>query len=201
MKNFWKYACIGIVAVNLFVLIAIGVMLFSPIKDAAMPTDAPLEGAVEFQVKSNKEDLNRMIQSYIEKEAKNSPIELNMYLKDEVIMYGQIPVFSSGIDYKLTFEPKALDNGDIVLKQKEMKMGRVDLPVSYVMKTARDAYPFPKWVKFMPNDQMIYLSLNELELKSDVKVRADRFDLKKDDIQFTLMLLEEEQGNNEAAQQ
>ncbi|WP_338749477.1 YpmS family protein [Bacillus sp. FJAT-52991] len=198
MRNVWKYAFIGVLAVNLLVLIAIGVILFSPMKDDAIPTSTPLEGAVEFQMTSNKEDLNRLIQSYIEEEAKNSPIELNMYLKDEVIMYGKIPVFSSDVDYKLTFEPKALENGDIMLKQKELKVGQVNLPVSYVMNAAKNAYPFPDWVKFMPNDQMIYLSLNDLELENGMKVRADQFNLKKDDIQFTFMLLGEEPQTNAA---
>ncbi|WP_203363799.1 YpmS family protein [Bacillus sp. REN10] len=188
MRQFWKYAFFAILAVNILFLTVLGVKIFSPIKDDPIPEASPARDAVEFQVQSNKEDLNRVIQSYIKKETKNSPVKLNVYLKDQVIMYGEIPVFSSGIDYKLTFEPKALENGDIVLKQKEMKMGRVSLPVSYVMKAAKDAYPFPDWVKFMPNDQMIYLSLNDLKLKSDVKVRADQFNLKKDDIQFTFML-------------
>ncbi|MFK2824136.1 YpmS family protein [Bacillus sp. B190/17] len=188
MKKGWKLAFLGLLALNGIIVLLLAIGLFSPIQDETLPKVDAQEEAVEFQVKSNKEDLNKVIKMFVEKEKAKSFVDYNVYLRDQVELYGDVAVFSERIDYKLTFEPEALKNGNVVLRQKGIKVGKINLPVSYVLKAARDAYQFPDWVKIMPNDEMIYLSLDKMELKSNLKVRADRIDLKKDDIRFTLQL-------------
>ncbi|MBM7647901.1 uncharacterized protein YpmS [Bacillus ectoiniformans] len=188
MKRFWKLSFFILLAVNAAIILFLVIGLLSPIEDDPVPKATPVEDAVEFHVQSNKEDLNRVIKTYIEKEKAGSPVDYNVYLRDKVELYGEVPVFSERLEYKLTFIPKALKNGNVVLEQDDMTIGKIKLPVSYVLKAARDSYNFPEWVKIMPNDKMIYVSLDKMELKSDLKVKADRMDLEKDDIQFTLMV-------------
>lgn len=188
MKKGWKLAFLGLLALNVIIVLILVIGLFSPIKDEPLPKVDPAKEAVEFHVRSNKEDLNRVIKTFIEKEKEKSFVDYNVYLRDQVELYGDIAVFSERIDYKLTFEPEALKNGNVILRQKGIKVGRINLPVSYVLKAARDAYQFPDWVKIMPNDELIYISLDKMKLESDLKVRADRIDLKNDDIRFTFQL-------------
>lgn len=188
MKKGWKLAFLGLLALNVIIIFILVIGLFSPIKDEPLPKAYPAKEAVEFHVRSNKEDLNRVIKTFIEKEKEKSFVDYNVYLRDQVELYGDIAVFSERIDYKLTFEPEALKNGNVILRQKGIKVGRINLPVSYVLKAARDAYQFPDWVKIMPNDELIYISLDKMKLESDLKVKADRIDLKKDDIRFTFQL-------------
>ncbi|HEY9577345.1 MAG TPA: YpmS family protein [Pseudobacillus sp.] len=192
MKKGWKLAFLGLLALNAIVVLILVIGLLSPIKDEPLPKASPEKEAVEFHVRSNKEDLNRVIKTFIEKEKAKSFVDYNVYLRDQVELYGDVAVFSERIDYKLTFEPEALKNGNVILRQKGIKVGRINLPVSYVLKTARDAYQFPDWVKIMPNDELIYISLDKMKLESNLKVRADRIDLKKDDIRFTFQLPIEE---------
>jgi uncharacterized protein YpmS len=105
-----------------------------------------------------------------------------------VELMGSVPVFTSNLDFKLDFEPKALENGDILLKQKSISVGQLNLPVSYVLKVIRDSYNFPEWVKIQPTDELIYVSLQDMKLKSDIKVRANEFNLKEDNISFRLLV-------------
>ena len=109
-----------------------------------------------------------------------------MQLNDEVELSGELPVFSETIDMKLTFEPKALENGDLILEQKNIFIGKLKLPVPLVMKFVRDSYQLPDWVTIQPNEERMYVSLQNMKMKSDLKVRVAEFDLKNDDIEFSL---------------
>ncbi|MDQ7864241.1 DUF2140 family protein [Peribacillus frigoritolerans] len=65
-----------------------------------------------------------------------------------------------------------------------MQSGKMNLPVSYVMNLINERYNMPEWVSISPNDESIYVSLQDMELKSDIRVKAKEFDLKNDDISF-----------------
>ncbi|WP_201713231.1 YpmS family protein [Rossellomorea arthrocnemi] len=189
MKNKWKvgfFVLLGLIILGFVIIVS---MIFMPIKDDALPKDNKNPNQqVGFNVETNKNDLNLIIEHYIEEEGMKGPVDYDVQLKDDVELLGSVPVFTSDLDFKLNFEPKALDNGDILLKQKSISVGSLNLPVNYVLKVIRDSYNFPDWVKIQPNDELIYVSLQDMKLKSDVKVRANEFDLKNDNISFRLLV-------------
>ncbi|NMH70412.1 YpmS family protein [Bacillus sp. RO3] len=189
MKNKWKIGFFVLLGGVLLGLAIIASMIFMPIKDDTLPKDSKnTNQEVGFNVDTNKRDLNLIIEHYIEEEGIKGPVDYSVELKDDVELKGSVPVFTSNLDFKLNFEPKALENGDILLKQKSISVGQLNLPVSYVMKVMRDSYNFPNWVKIQPNDEMIYVSLQNMKLKSDIKVRAKEFNLKEDNISFRLLV-------------
>lgn len=161
-----------------------------PIRDETEPLkeQSTAKEDVKFEIKTNKADLNRIINHYIEQEGLKSPIEYEVMLNDEVELYGTMKVFTQDIEMKLTFEPEALENGDLILKQKSISIGKIQLPVSYVLKFVRDQYDFPSWVTIQPNDELVYVALQKMKLKSDIKVKVNKFDLKNNDIRFTLLV-------------
>lgn len=189
MKNKWKvgfFVLLGVVLIGLAIIVS---MIFMPIKDDALPENSKnTNQEVGFNVETNKKDLNLIIEHYIEEEGMKGPVDYEVQLKDDVELMGSVPVFTSNLDFKLDFEPKALENGDILLKQKSISVGQLNLPVSYVLKVMRDSYNFPEWVKIQPTDELIYVSLQDMKLKSDIKVRAKEFNLKEDNISFRLLV-------------
>ncbi|MEL3974667.1 YpmS family protein [Rossellomorea oryzaecorticis] len=189
MKNKWKVAFFALLGALIAGFVIILLMVFAPAEDDELPENkANNNKEVGFDVRSNKEDLNLIIEHYIEEEGLKGPVEYDVKLKDDVELHGSVPVFTSDIDFELKFEPKALKNGDILLKQKSISVGALNLPVSYVLKVIRDSYNFPEWVKIQPNDELIYVSLRDMKLKSDIKVRAKEFDLEEDNIMFRLLV-------------
>ncbi|MFI8577406.1 YpmS family protein [Rossellomorea aquimaris] len=189
MKNKWKvgfFVLLGVVLIGLAIIVS---MIFMPIKDDPLPENSKnTNQEVGFNVQTNKKDLNLIIEHYIEEEGMKGPVDYEVQLKDDVELMGSVPVFTSNLDFKLDFEPKALENGDILLKQKSISVGQLNLPVSYVLKVMRDSYNFPEWVKIQPTDELIYVSLQDMKLKSDIKVRAKEFNLKEDNISFRLLV-------------
>jgi uncharacterized protein YpmS len=189
MKNKWKTGFFLILGLNLImVIILLSLILVPADEKEKIKQNIPDEKSVSFQVKSNKADLNVLINQYIKKEAADSPIDYSIQLQDEVELYGTLKFFSQEVDLKLTFVPEALDNGDLVLKQRSISVGSLPLPVSYVLKFIKDNYKLPNGVDILPNDKMIHVHMEQLKVKSDVKIKANKFDLVKDDIAFTIVV-------------
>jgi uncharacterized protein YpmS len=189
MKNKWKLGFLILLGINLLGVIIIFSMVLTPGNDKqSEKTKLPTGEYVSFHVNSNKYDLNRLINHYLQEETSDTPIKYRVVLGDEVELYGKIPVFSEEVNLKLTFEPEALKNGDLVLKQKSMSIGSLPLPISYVLNFIGENYKLPNGVDIMPNDKQIYVHMGQLKLKSDMKVKVDKFDLKKDQIGMTILV-------------
>lgn len=190
-KHHWKrlfFLLLGInIAVLLFLFVFLAIMLESPSEEIKIPKQNIVQNDVFFQIKTNKQDLNRVINHYLEEEF-SAAIDYEVLLTDEVELYGTLPVFSSNVDLKLTFEPHALENGDLELQQKNISIGRLNLPVPLVLKFVQNSYSLPDWVMIQPNKEKVYVSLQNMKLKSNSKVRVDEFDLKNDRITFSLQL-------------
>jgi uncharacterized protein YpmS len=188
MKNKWKSGFLLLLGVNLLIIISLFILLMMPVNQKEIKHTELKGDHVAFEVKSNKADLNKLINQYMEKEIADSPINYQVQLRDEVELHGTLPFFSQQLNLKLTFEPEALDNGDLVLKQKSISIGSMDLPVSYVLNFIRDNYKLPKGVDIRPNDKLVYVNMQQLKIKSDIKIQANEFDLKNNNISFTLLV-------------
>ncbi|MEK3853525.1 YpmS family protein [Cytobacillus sp. FSL H8-0458] len=185
----WKKLFFALLAINALIAAVLFIIISMPADDedyTAVTENS--DNYVPFKIKANKEDLNRVINHYLEKEGLTGAIDYKVLLNDEVDLYGTIPFFSQDLQMKLSFEPEALKNGDVVLQQKSISVGQLKLPVSHVLKLVKDRYNLPEGVTIQPQKERIYVSLQEMKLKSDVKVKVDEFNLKQDDIRFTLLV-------------
>ncbi len=189
MKNRWKlafFSLLGIVGVFIITLFILASTPFEQTELKQETNEVLKDKHVSFLVRTNKADLNKLINHYLVEEGFTGPMEYQVFVKDNVELYGTFPVFGQNLEMVLTFEPQALENGDLLLKQKSISIGSLNLPVTYVMKVIEQNYKLPHWVEIQPKNESIYVSLQEMELKSDIKVRANSFNLQRDDISFTL---------------
>ncbi|AOH55334.1 hypothetical protein ABE28_013325 [Peribacillus muralis] len=184
----WKTLFFSLLAINILVILFFLILVNLPAKDKELKPKVSHEEDIQFQIHTNREDLTRLINQYLDKEGLTGSMHYEVYLTDEVELYGTMPFFNREVEMKLTFEPIAQKNGDLILKQKSIAVGRMNLPVSYVMNLINERYNMPEWVSISPNDEAIYVSLQDMELKSDIRVKAKDFNLKKDDISFLLTI-------------
>ena len=192
MKGFnWKRLFILLLGLNVALVFLLFTFFLFMINDTGnetkIPTIDPTQKQVALQIKTNKQDLNRVINHYLEKEL-SSTYDYRVLLTDQVELYGAIPIFNEELNVKLTFEPKPLENGDLELQQKNMSIGNLSLPPSLVLKFIQNSYSLPEWIMIQPSKEKIYVSLNTFKLKSNFKVLVDEFNLKDDDIRFSLQL-------------
>lgn len=188
-KNNWKKWFFLLLSINIGIIIILFISITIPIKDKMIKYNGnELQGHAPFLINAQKENLNKVINHYIKKEAAGGPINYQVVLGDEVELYGTIPIFTEEIQMKMTFEPEAMDNGDLILKQKSMVIGQMQVPVTYVLKFIADRYRLPKGVMIQPNEKIVYISMQKLKIKSNYKVRVNKFDLKKNNISFQLYI-------------
>jgi uncharacterized protein YpmS len=187
-KNKWKIGFFLLLGLIFIIIIFLFAMIKAPITDEKLVHEENNANFVSFHVASNKKDLNLLINEYLRKEVGEGPVDYQVVLDKEVELYGTIPFFSEELDMKLTFEPEALDNGDLVLKQKSIKIGKINLPVSYVLDFIRKNYKLPNGVTIQPNEERIYVAMGKIKLKSDTKIKVNEFDLVNDQISFTLLV-------------
>ena len=192
MKGFnWKRLFILLLGLNVALVFFLFTFFLFMINDTGNETKIPTidltQKQVALQIKTNKQDLNRVINHYLEKEL-SSTYDYQVLLTDQVELYGAIPIFNEELNVKLTFEPKPLENGDLELQQKNMSIGNLSLPPSLVLKFIQNSYSLPEWIMIQPSEEKIYVSLNTFKLKSNFKVLVDEFNLKDDDIRFSLQL-------------
>ena len=192
MKGFnWKRLFILLLGLNVALVFLLFTFFLMMINDTGNETKIPTidstKKQVALQIKTNKQDLNRIINHYLDTEL-SSTYDYQVLLTDQVELYGAIPIFNEELNVKLTFEPKPLSNGDLELQQKNMAIGNLSLPPSLVLKFIQNSYSLPEWIMIQPSKEKIYVSLNTFKLKSNFKVLVDEFNLKDDDIRFSLQL-------------
>lgn len=189
MKNIWKKAFFLLLGVNLLIVIFVFSLMIIPANDHGIPKVIEPNGKyVPFRIKTNKEDLNRLINYYLKKEAKDSPIDYQVRLDKEVWLYGSFPFLGSSVKLILAFEPEPLKNGDLILKQKSFAIGDLHLPIPYILKFISEHYKLPSGVVIQPNEQLVYIDMQKLKMKSNMKVKVNTFNLQTDDITFTLLV-------------
>lgn len=185
----WKKLFFLLLGLNVVIILLFFIMINLPSGDVPNFSEDIEDGQyAPLSIQTNKANLNQIINHYLDKEGLSSTFDYHIMLDDAVELSGSIPVFSQNVQLNLTFEPKALENGDLILQQKSISVGQLQLPVPFVLKLIHDHYKLPKWVYIQPNEENIYVSLQSMKLKSDVKVKVDKFNLQEDDIRFTLMV-------------
>ncbi|MBC1482364.1 DUF2140 family protein [Listeria sp. FSL L7-1485] len=188
-RNYWKWT--SLILISLLVIFAgwiyLSVFVVSPQKEPT-PSLISNKSAVEFQTSTTKSDLNQLISTYIDEFSNDQDIGYKVFVANNVNFTAEAKIFDEPVELHLKFAPKVVDDGNVELTLKDLSVGALPLPVSYVMNYVNKNYKFPDWVTIIPKKEKIYLALDKLKLKGDTKVRVDTLDLKKDDISFTLLV-------------
>lgn len=186
IKNKWKFLFLLLLVINLACVLVFVGLLFAPADELAQKKNEVSKDYVNLSVETNKADLTRVINNFLKKEAKSTPLQYKVLLTERVMLVGAITVFGKEIDMVMTFKPEVQENGDLRLQQEAFTVGQVSLPVTFVLRYINDYYNLPEWVQIDAKKQDIYVYLSEMEMKSDMKVAVDTFDLSKDELRFNL---------------
>lgn len=189
-RNLWKilfFLLVGIIVASILtVLILVG-----------MPQDVKLpnaDGKVSNEensivIQSKKDGINQLVANYIQSQTTTgSSLKYQVFLNDYIEFYSTIPVFDMELELSMTFSPEPLKNGDLLLKQRSMELGKMNLPVSYVLNFIKKENNIPEWITIDPKKKQIYVALTKLEMSNQLQLQVNKFDLKKDDISFRLVI-------------
>lgn len=184
--NIWKRLFITLLIINIIFVGIVLALVFFPVSHSTtkLPKKYQVEEdeSSEFIVRTTKRNLNELINAYLNKHLQNTKHQYHVILEEDVQLFGELPVFSSTVPLFINFEPIVQKNGDIILKQKSISVGLLELPNKRIMGYIKKYLPMPEWVEVDPQEEEIYVSVTEMDIKSNFKVAVERFDLEANNI-------------------
>ncbi|MCQ2008749.1 MAG: YpmS family protein [Sporolactobacillus sp.] len=185
-KNLWKIALLSLLVIELALVIAVLGMLTNGFSatDSPTPQTDRTEGKAIFSVQANKQQLENMINDQIDSNG-NNRLTYHIDIGDQVVLNGKYKLLFTAIPFSLTFTP-SVSNGDIVLKETDVKLGSIPLPDKQVLSFLKSGSKFPKWVAIQPNKRQIYINLTDVQVQKGLYLRAQTINLAKNDVTFSV---------------
>ncbi len=150
-----------------------------------------IEDSLSFEVITDKNQLNRVINLYLEEELDEQFAGYNVVIDEDVQLSGALQVFGFDVDFLLRMDPYVVDDGNLQLRATSIQLGSFDLPIGIAMNVLSQQLDLPQWIRVDSEQQMILVALNEFQLENDVQFAMQRIDLQEDDIRLNIILPEE----------
>lgn len=150
-----------------------------------------IEDSLSFEVVTDKNQLNRVINLYLEEELDEQFSGYNVMIDEDVQLSGALQVFGFDVDFLLRMDPYVVDDGNLQLRATSIQLGSFDLPIGIAMSVLSQQLDLPHWIRVDSEQQMILVALNEFQLENDVQFAMQRIDLQEDDIRLNIILPEE----------
>ncbi|WP_078544526.1 YpmS family protein [Litchfieldia alkalitelluris] len=188
LKLSWKKLFLGLAGANVFLLLLFGIFMLWPVSNTDIPKKEFIEDeeGAEFTVRSSKQNLNELVNEYVDKLLKDKDNKYTVDFDENVRLMGSIEAFQTDIPILITLEPSVQENGDLVLHATEMSLGLLELPKKKILEYVKKELKTPEWVQIDPKKQLIYIAVTQMEVKSNFKVKVQSFDLKNDNINFRI---------------
>lgn len=171
------------------IIIFLALYLYSPIPKKELDIASKQyesENSSQFVVRTTKQNLNNLVNAYLDKLLVNTDHVYSIHLDEDVQLFGELPLFSSTVPLLIHFEPIVQENGDLVLKQKSISVGQMQLPNKKIMQYVEKYLPTPEWVIINPRDEEVYVKVTEMDIKSNFKIAVEQFDVEANNIAFKI---------------
>ncbi|MCH4827066.1 YpmS family protein [Planococcus halocryophilus] len=186
----WRLAFFALLALNALALVGAVLYVTTPPKDYTSYQaleNRPAAGNTVV-VNTTKADFEGIANTYIQKAMKDQPIPLALSVADDVSISTELTVFSVTLPILMKFEPVVQEDGNLLLEQKSVEVGMLDIPPESALKLLRDSVDLPDFMEVMPKDEEVVLKLTEIPLDDGISVRAASFNLKDDDIRLLVTI-------------
>lgn len=187
-KTKWKQLFFGLLILNIALFLVIISLIFWPVSDTERPLNEERTGqeSSEFIVRTTKQNLNELVNAYIDQLLSTTRHQYSISLDEDVHLIGELPVFSTTVPLSVHFEPFVQDNGDIILEQKSISVGLLELPNQKIMEYMKKYMPMPEWVTVNPKDEEIYVAVTDMEIRSNFEVSVEQIDLEANNLAFKI---------------
>lgn len=190
--NAWKWAFLILIGL----LVGAFIWLYQqiqPVQVGEVSTESieQAEGDLTFEVRTGREQVTQVANSYLEQEMADQPVDFTFMLEEQAELNGELEVFGFPIDFSLYMTPYVLENGNLQLRGESLNLGTLNMPISFAMSQIARQADFPEWIAIDSDDEMIVVNLNEYELENGVQFSFNRIDLEQDDIVVNIHLPQE----------
>lgn len=185
--NKWRTFFYSLLGFNLLIFFVFIILIFWPVSENDINDDVPTqkEGS-EFILRTTKQNLNDLINAYLEQTLVGSKHQYRIALDRDVHLMGELPAFSTTIPLSVHLEPFVDEHGNIILKQRSISIGLLELPNQKIMQYMAKYLDMPDWVTINPKQEEIYVAVTEIDVKSNVTIKVEHLDLEANHIALRL---------------
>lgn len=185
----WKKRFRILLTINIIVIILLAAFLYTPIPKSELEqarNEYKSENSSEFVVRTTKQNVNNLVNAYLDKLLANSDQRYTINLDEDVQLYGELPIFSTTVPLLIHFEPNVQKNGDLALEVESISVGHLKLPNKKIMEYVKKHLPVPPWVIIQPDKQQVYVKVTEMDIKSNFEVAIEQFDVENNNLAFRI---------------
>ena len=189
-NNKWKRLFYGILGFNLLIFVVFLILIFWPVSGSnpKPSSEGTINESSEFVVRTTKQNLNALINAYLEQVLHDSRHQYRILLEEDVHLMGELPVFNTTVPLSVHLEPFVQENGDIILKQRSISIGLLELPNQKIMEYMKKYLDMPEWVSIDPKNEEIYVAVTDMDIKSNFNVSVERIDLEANNLAFRIQI-------------
>lgn len=186
--NYWKWAFWLVV---IFIL-AIGLITFeratAPVK-VPTQTNALAKTENSFEITLNRKQVNALSSNYLDRFLKGNNIKYKFIVGSKyATVIGSTHFLGAKIQFAINFIPVRLSNGNVLLKAKGLSVGRLNLPLKYVMGYIKKQYKLPNWVYINQKKKTVLLDLNKYSKHRSLHYSAKTIDMDNGVFQFIVSI-------------
>lgn len=189
-RNKWKRLFYSLLFINLIVLLLLLGLIFWPVSETNITSNNEIDEqeSSEFTVRTTKENLNELVNAFLHQQLRGTEHKYSISLEEDVHLIGELPVFSTSVPLSVHLEPIVQRNGDVILKQKSISIGLLELPNKKIMEYLKKYLPMPEWVTVDPKKEEIYVAVSEMNIKSNFKIAVEEIDLEGNNIAIKIRI-------------
>lgn len=178
--NWWKWAFFILIAL---ILISGGVLyhkITAPVPSNTVGAPAYRQTDNAVQVDLNRKQVNALSSNYLNHFLHNSKIKYRFIVGPKyATLIGKTKVLGARVQFALNCVPKRLSNGNVLLTAKGLAVGRLNLPVSFVMGYVKNTYKLPNWVNVNQHKKTVLLDLNKYSRNKQLRYSAKEINMAK----------------------
>ncbi|MFR5662622.1 MAG: YpmS family protein, partial [Limosilactobacillus mucosae] len=158
-----------------------------PVKTPA-ETTAPKASDTSLELVLNQKQVNALANSYIKKIQKKSKKPQYRFIvgNQYATVIGHAKFLGVNVQYSMNCIPVKTSEGNILLKAKGLAVGRLNLPIGFVMGYIKKNYQLPDWVYINQKKKTILLDLNKYTKNKAVHAQADEINMADGQFKFLI---------------
>ncbi|WP_251546712.1 YpmS family protein [Limosilactobacillus caecicola] len=187
-RNYWKWAFWALI----IIILGSGIFLYSRVTaPTTVPTEssAPARTASSFEINLNRKQVNALSSNYLDRLLKGNNIKYRFVVGTQyATVIGSTKFLGAKVQFAINFIPERQSNGNVLLKAKGLSVGRLNLPIKYVMGYIKKQYKLPNWVYVNQKKRTILLDLNKYSKQHSLHYAAEKIDIKNGEFRFLISI-------------
>lgn len=191
--NKWKVSFFTLIAIIILAIIAVFVLVFSGDNDLEKSVSKVAKGN-RIEVTTTPKEFESMANTLIADATKGSVFQAQLAIDEDVILKSNVTVLGVTVPVTLDFDPKIDKYGNLVLYQKDVKVGNLDLPAPTALKLVKDSGQLPDWMTIQPKEKTAHINLTSINIPigsmGEANMEAKSFDLENKKIVLDIIIPE-----------